>query len=69
MPGSYDALLTELSATLDPLDDNPRPHHATILGASLAVTRSMYLRVGRLPCVPVGEDKALVAELARMRLG
>jgi hypothetical protein len=62
---AYEALLTELSALLDPLDHNPWPHHATISGASLAVTRPMYLRIGRLPRVPLGEDKALVAELLR----
>jgi hypothetical protein len=62
---TYEALLTELSAVLDPLDHNPWPHHATISGASLAVSRPMYLRIGRLPRVPLGEDKALVAELLR----
>jgi Glycosyl transferase family 2 len=62
---AYEALLTELSALLDPLDHNPWPHHATISGASLGVTRPMYLRIGRLPRVPLGEDKALVAELLR----
>ena len=61
----YQALLTELSARLDPVDFNPWPHHATISGASLAVARDAYLRVGGLPRVPLGEDKALVAELFR----
>jgi GT2 family glycosyltransferase len=62
----YEALLTELSALLDPVDYNPWPHHATISGATLAVTREAYRRVGGLPCVPLGEDKALVAQLARI---
>src|SRR5580704_1288942 len=62
----YEALLTELSALLDPVDYNPWPHHATISGATLAVTREAYRRVGGLPCVPLGEDKALVARLARI---
>jgi cellulose synthase/poly-beta-1,6-N-acetylglucosamine synthase-like glycosyltransferase len=61
----YEALLTEVSALLDPLAYNPWPHHATISGASIAVTREAYLRVGGLPRVPLGEDKALVAELIR----
>ena len=62
----YEALLTELSALLDPVDYNPWPHHATISGATLAVTSEAYRRVGGLPCVPLGEDKALIAQLARI---
>jgi Glycosyl transferase family 2 len=62
---TYERLLTELSWLLDPLEHDPWPHHATISGASLGVTRTAYCRVGRLPCVPVGEDKALIALLSR----
>lgn len=65
LESAYEALLTELSALLDPLDYNPWPHHATISGASLAITREAYRRVGGLPSVPLGEDKALIAELSR----
>ena len=62
---AYESLLTELCWLLDPLEHNPWPHHATISGASLGITRSAYCRVGRLPRVPLGEDKALVALLSR----
>jgi hypothetical protein len=62
---TYERLLTELSWLLDPLGHDPWPHHATISGASLGVTREAYCRVGRLPRVPVGEDKALIALLSR----
>jgi hypothetical protein len=62
---TYESLLTELSWLLDPLDHNPWPHHATISGASLGVTRAAYCRVGRLPRVPLGEDKALIGLLSR----
>jgi Glycosyl transferase family 2 len=62
---TYERLLTELSWLLDPLGHDPWPHHATISGASLGVTRTAYCRVGRLPRVPVGEDKALIALLSR----
>jgi hypothetical protein len=48
---------------LDPIEWNPWPHHATISGASLALTVESYRRVGGLPRVPLGEDKALVAQL------
>ena len=65
LESAYEDLLTELSTLLDPLDHNPWPNHATISGASLAITRKMYLQVGGLPRVPLGEDKALVAELSR----
>jgi hypothetical protein len=62
---TYEKLLTELSWLLDPLEHDPWPHHATISGASLGVTRAAYCRVGRLPRVPLGEDKALVGLLSR----
>ena len=62
---AYERLLTELSSLLDPLEHNPWPHHATISGASLGITRAAYCRVGRLPRVPLGEDKALIALLSR----
>jgi hypothetical protein len=62
---TYERLLTELSWLVDPLEHNPWPHHATISGASLGVTRMAYCRVGRLPRVPLGEDKALIGLLSR----
>src|SRR5277367_332382 len=62
---AYERLLTELSWRLDPLEHNPWPHHATISGASLGISRGAYCRVGRLPRVPLGEDKALIALLSR----
>jgi cellulose synthase/poly-beta-1,6-N-acetylglucosamine synthase-like glycosyltransferase len=62
---TYEGLLTELSWLLDPLEHNPWPHHATISGASLGISRMAYCRVGRLPRVPLGEDKALIALLSR----
>jgi hypothetical protein len=69
----YARLLTELFWLLDPLEHNPWPHHATISGASLGVRRTAYCRVGRLPRVALGEDKALIALLscqdARIRYG
>jgi cellulose synthase/poly-beta-1,6-N-acetylglucosamine synthase-like glycosyltransferase len=62
---AYESLLTELSWLLDPLEHNPWPHHATISGATLGITRNAYCRVGRLPRVPLGEDKALIVLLSR----
>jgi GT2 family glycosyltransferase len=62
---AYESLLSELSSLLDPLEHNPWPHHATISGASLGITCNAYRRVGRMPRVPLGEDKALIALLSR----
>jgi cellulose synthase/poly-beta-1,6-N-acetylglucosamine synthase-like glycosyltransferase len=59
----YETLLAEISALLDPIEENPWPYHSTISGASLAVARKVYIRVGGMPRVPLGEDKALVAAL------
>ena len=64
LESEYEALLTEVFAMLDPVRHNPWPHHATISGASVAVTADAYRRIGGLPRVAV-EDKALVAELLR----
>lgn len=63
LESEYEALLTEVFATLDPISHNPWPHHSTISGASLAVTAEAYRQIGGLPRVALGEDKALVAEL------
>jgi GT2 family glycosyltransferase len=65
LEASYERLLAEISALLDPQACNPWPHHATISGASLALTRRLYERIGGLPLVRAGEDKALVAALRR----
>ena len=65
LENAYEILLTELAARLDPLGHNPWPHHATISGATLAVTCKAYRRVGRLPRIPLGEDKAFIARLLR----
>ena len=54
---TYERLLTELSWLLDPLEHNPWPHHATISGASLGITRTAYCRVGRLPRVALGRGQ------------
>ena len=55
---TYERLLTELSWLLDPLEHNPWPHHATISGASLGITRAAYCRVGRLASRPAGRGQS-----------
>jgi hypothetical protein len=49
---AYERLLTELSSLLDPLEHNPWPHHATISGASLGITRA-----GVFPACPSAKTK------------
>ena len=65
LEAEYEALLAELNAILDPLAWNPWPHHATVSGASIALTADAYRAIGRIPRPPLGEDKALVSELLR----
>jgi GT2 family glycosyltransferase len=61
----YECLLVEMNALLDPVAWNPWPHHATVSGASIAIAADVYRAIGGLPKTPVGEDKALIAELLR----
>ena len=55
---AYESLLTELCWLLDPLEHNPWPHHATISGASLGITRSAYCRVRAASSRPSGRGQS-----------
>lgn len=59
----YDALITEAEARIDPDPHDPWPCHRTTIGATLAVTRDAYLKVGGMPEIPLGEDGAFIARL------
>lgn len=59
----YEWLLTELLARLDPDEHDPWPCHRVDSGASLAITLEAYRRVGGVPAIPTGEDRALVRSL------
>lgn len=61
----YDEALSEIAARLDPEPHDPWPRHRMAAGASLGVTLQAYQAIGGLPLRPVGEDRALVAELLR----
>lgn len=65
LEASLGQVLTELSSRLDPRPHNPWPRHARTSGASLAVSRDWYLRIGGLPLVALGEDRALADRLER----
>jgi hypothetical protein len=60
----YQNLLAELDGRADPIDYDPWPKHNQRSGASMAVTVESYGRVGGVPAIPVGEDRALLAAIA-----
>jgi hypothetical protein len=62
----YAALLAEMEALLDTVSCDQWPRHRMASGASLAVRLPFYRRVGGLPRVPVGEDRALLEALRSM---
>ncbi len=65
LEGQYEALLTEIGARLDPEPWNPWPCHWTTSGATIAVRRTVYNRVGGMPALAVGEDRAFIAAVRR----
>jgi hypothetical protein len=61
----YAAQLDEIAALVDPDEDDPWPRHAAHSGASIALTLAAFRRVGGVPPIPVGEDRALFEALRR----
>ena len=59
-------LLDRIVERLDPDPADPWPRHTEASGASLAVRAAAFGRVGGIPAVAVGEDRAFVAALRRM---
>lgn len=62
----YAHALAALAVMLDAEPHDPWPRHAMHSGASVAVTLEAYRRVGGVPAVASGEDRALFAALARV---
>lgn len=60
LEAEYEALLSEISARLDPEPGNPWPCHRQKSGATLAVRLSSFRQVGGVPDRAQGEDRALV---------
>lgn len=60
------ALLDAIALTLDPEAHDPWPRHTEASGASLAVRAGAYHRVGGIPPVANGEDRAFVRALWMM---
>ncbi len=65
LEGCYALRLAALAARVDPLAHDPWPVHGTHSGASIALRLAAYQDVGGVPAIPVGEDRALFAALAR----
>ena len=57
------ALLDDLAWTLDPEPHDPPPRQTEASGASLAVSVAAFRRVGGIPPIPAGEDRAFVRAL------
>lgn len=62
---AYTALLDEIDWRIDPLEHDPWPRHVEHSGASIAVRAGWLARIGGVPDIPLGEDRALFARLAR----
>lgn len=61
----YLALIGEAEATFDPQPHDPAPHHAQRCGANIGITRAMLHRVGGVPAIATGEDRALLDAVER----
>jgi GT2 family glycosyltransferase len=61
----YQRMAADLEGLLDPLPHDPAPRHLIESGASLAVRAEIYRRVGGVPEVRGGEDRAFVDRVRR----
>ena len=59
----YERATHELESRLDPDPWNRWPHHGTSGGASLALSADALARIGGVPFVACGEDRALAARV------
>lgn len=59
-------LLDDLAWILDPEPHDPPPRHTEASGASLAVRSEAFHRVGGIPAIAAGEDRAFVRALWMM---
>jgi Glycosyl transferase family 2 len=60
---AYGRLLDEMGSTILPDAADPWPRHREDSGASIAITTAMFRRVGGVPRLPSGEDRALIRAL------
>jgi glycosyltransferase involved in cell wall biosynthesis len=60
---AYGQIVDQIRSIVLPDPADPWPRHQEESGASLALTASMFRRVGGVPRLPSGEDRALIALL------
>jgi glycosyltransferase involved in cell wall biosynthesis len=60
---AYGRLLDEIASMILPDVADPWPRHTEDSGASIAIRASMLRRVGGVPCLHSGEDRALIGRL------
>jgi GT2 family glycosyltransferase len=60
---AYGRLLDETASLVLPDAADPWPRHTEDSGASIAIRASMLRRVGGVPCLHSGEDRALIGRL------
>jgi glycosyltransferase involved in cell wall biosynthesis len=60
---AYGGLLDEIASVILPDPADPWPRHTEDSGASIAITASMLRRIGGVPFLPSGEDRALIRML------
>lgn len=58
---TYLGLIAEAEPLFDPVAHDPAPRHAQRCGANLGITRAMLERIGGVPALATGEDRALLA--------
>lgn len=63
---TYLGLIAEAEPLFDPVAHDPAPRHAQRCGANLGITRLMLERVGGVPALATGEDRALLAAVEQV---
>jgi GT2 family glycosyltransferase len=63
---AYADLIDRINARFDPDLDDPLPRHTEHSGASIAVKASVYRRVGGIPGIALGEDRAFFEALRQV---
>ncbi len=56
----YCNLLPLVEDAIDPMPHDPAPRHAQQCGANIAIRAAMFDRVGGMPDIATGEDRALI---------
>ena len=59
----YLSLVAAIEARLDPVPHDPWPRHAQRCGANFGIRAAMLNRIGGVPALPCGEDRALFARV------